>query len=92
MTKLMGLPWGHLGPLLANISYLSFHETIGLKIVLSNSNLYTIGAMLMICLLFIVFKSRDHILPFLNYLNSKHTNISLSHMRLKKINVFPFLM
>ena len=44
MTKLMGLPWVHLLDLYLLIFFLPFHETNWLKIVLSNSNLYTIGA------------------------------------------------
>ena len=89
MTKSMGLPWGHLalGPLLATI-FLSFHETNGLKgcpfefkplyyrRYVDNS--------------FIVFKSRDHILPFLNYLNSKHTNITFTY-KVEKDKCLPFL-
>ena len=75
----MGSP---LGPLLANIFFL-FMRLIGLKIVLSNSNLYTIGAMLMICSLFL-----NHVTIFYHFLITLILSIliSLSHMRLKKIN------
>ena len=39
---------------------------------------------------FIVFKSRNHILPFLNYLNSKHTNIIFTY-EVEKDKCLPFL-
>ena len=39
---------------------------------------------------FIVFKSRDHILPLLNYLNSKHTNVPFTY-EVEKDKCRPFL-
>ena len=88
MTKLMGLPWGHPLDLYLLIFFFLFMRLIGLKIVLSNSNLlyywrYVDDS-------FIVFKSRDHILPFLNYLNSKHTNITFTY-EVEKDKCLPFL-
>ena len=89
MTKLMGLSWGHLLDLYLRIFFFLFMRLIGLKIVLSNSNLYTIGAMLMIRSLFL-----NHVTIFYHFLIALILSIliSLSHMRLKKINVFLFLM
>ena len=88
MTKLMGLPWGHLLDLYLLIFFFLFMRLIGLKIVLSNSNLYTIGAMLMIR------SFLNHVTIFYHFLITLILSIliSLSHMRLKKINVFLFLM
>ena len=89
MTKLMELPWGHLLDLYLLIFFFLFMRLIGLKIVLSNSNFYTIGAMLMIRSLFL-----NHMTIFYHFLITLILSIliSLSHMRLKKINVFLFLM
>ena len=59
----MGLPWGHLLDLYLLIFFFLFMRLIGLKIVLSNSNLYTIGAMLMIRSLFL-----NHVTIFYHFL------------------------
>ena len=80
----MGSP---LGPLLAKI-LLSFHETNWLKdFPFEFKPLYFWHY---IDDSFIVFKSRDHILPFLNYLNSKHTNITFTY-KVEKDKCLPFL-
>ena len=80
----MGSP---LGPLLANI-FLSFHETNWLKdCPFEFKPLYYRRY---VDDSFIVFKSRDHILPFLNYLNSKHTNITFTY-EVEKDKCLPFL-
>ena len=80
----MGSP---LGPLLANI-FLSFHETNWLKdCPFEFKPLYYRRY---VDDSFIVFKSRDHILPFLNYLNSKHTNITFTY-DVEKDKCLPFL-
>ena len=71
----MGSP---LGPLLANI-FLSFHETNWLKdCPLKFKPLYCRHY---VDDSFIVFKSLfiNHILPFLNYLHSEHTNITFTY-------------
>ena len=76
-----------LGPLLANI-FLSFHETNWLKdCPFEFKPLYYWHY---VDDLFIVFKSCDHILPFLNYLNSKHTNITFTY-EVEKDKCLPFL-
>ena len=68
----MGSPFG---PLLANI-LLSFHEINGSKMILCILNHCTIVVMLTIL---VVFRSRDHIILFLEYLNSKHPNIKFTY-------------
>ena len=80
----MGSP---LGPLLANI-FLSFHKTNWLKdCPFEFKPLYYRRY---VDDSFIVFKSRDHTLPFLNYLNSKHTNITFTY-EVEKDKCLPFL-
>ena len=74
----MGSP---LGPLLANI-FLSFHEIKSLEdcpvhFKPFNYRRYVDDS-------FVVFRSCDHIIPFLEYLNSKHPNIKFTY-KLKKI-------
>ena len=69
----MGSP---LGPLLANI-FLSFHEIRWLKdfpvhFKPLHYRHYVDDS-------FVVFRSRDHIIPFLEYLNSKHPNIKFTY-------------
>ena len=39
---------------------------------------------------FLIFQSRDHVLPFLSYLNSKHSNIQFTH-ELENNSSLPFL-
>ena len=39
---------------------------------------------------FVVFRSRDHIIPFLEYLNSKHPNIKFTY-EIEKDHCLPFL-
>ena len=80
----MGSP---LGPLLANI-FLSFHEIrwpkdcpvhfkpLHYRHYVNDS--------------FVVFRSRDHIIPFLEYLNSKHPNIKFTY-EIEKDHCLPFL-
>ena len=69
----MGSP---LRPLLANI-FLSFHETNWLRDC--PFEFKPLCYQRYVDDSFIAFKSRDHILPFLNYLNSKHTNITFTY-------------
>ena len=65
----MGSP---LGPLFANI-FLSFHEKYWLADCPSNFKTLFYRRYVDDC--FLIFRSRDHVLPFLSYLNSKHSNI-----------------
>ena len=65
----MGSP---LGPLFANI-FLSFHEKSWLADCPSNFKPLFYRRYVDDC--FLIFQSRDHVLPFLSYLNSKHSNI-----------------
>ena len=80
----MGSP---LGPLLANnIFFFLFTRLIGLKIVLSNSNLYTIGAMLTIRSLFL-----NHVTIFYHFLITLiDTNITFTY-EVEKHKCLPFL-
>ena len=76
-----------LGPLLANI-FLSFHEIRWLKdcpvhFKPLHYRRYVDDS-------FVVFRSRDHIIPFLEYLNSKHPNIKFTY-EIEKDHCLPFL-
>ena len=62
----MGSP---LGPLFANI-FLSFHEKSWLADCPSNFKPLFYRRYVDDC--FLIFQSRDHVFPFLSYLNSKH--------------------
>ena len=80
----MGSPFE---PLLATI-FLSFHETNWLKdCPFEFKPLYYWRY---VDDSFIVSKSRDHILPFLNYLNPKHINITFTY-EVEKDKCLPFL-
>ena len=69
----MGSPFG---PLLINI-FLSHHEKIyGLIIVLQNLNRFFYRRYVDDS--FILFQSRNHIEPFLNFLNSRHPNMKFT--------------
>ena len=69
----MGLP---LSPLFANI-FLLFHEKFWLADCPSNFKPLFYRRYVDDC--FLIFQSRDHVLPFLSYLNSKHSNIQFTH-------------
>ena len=80
----MGSP---LGPLFANI-FLSFHEKSWLADCPSNFKPLFYRRYVDDC--FLIFQSRDHVLPFLSYLNSKHSNIQFTH-ELENNSSLPFL-
>jgi hypothetical protein len=80
----MGSP---LGPLFANI-FLSFHEKSWLADCPSNFKPLFCRRYVDDC--FLIFQSRDHVLPFLSYLNSKHSNIQFTH-ELENNSSLPFL-
>jgi hypothetical protein len=69
----MGSP---VGPLFANI-FLSFHEKSWLADGPSNFKPLFYRRYVDDC--FLIFQPRDHVLPFLSYLNSKHPNIQFTH-------------
>ena len=69
----MGSP---LGPLFANI-FLSFHEKSWLADCPSNFKPLFYRRYVDDC--FLIIQSRDHVLPFLSYLNSEHSNIQFTH-------------
>ena len=69
----MGSP---LGPFLANI-LLSFHETKWLKDC--PAHFKPLHYLRYVDDSFVVFGLRDHIIPFLEYLNSKHPNIKFTY-------------
>ena len=69
----MGSP---LSPLFANI-FLLFHEKFWLADCPSNFKPLFYRRYVDHC--FLIFQSRDHVLPFLSYLNSKHSNIQFTH-------------
>jgi hypothetical protein len=80
----MGSP---LGPLFANI-FLSFHE----KSCLADCPFVfkPIFYRRYVDDCFLIFTSRDHVTPFLSYLNSKHSNIQFTH-ELESNSCLPFL-
>jgi hypothetical protein len=69
----MGSP---LGPLFANI-FLSLHEKSWLADC--PSAFKPIFYPRYVDDFFLIFTSRDHVTPFLSYLNSKHPNIQFTH-------------
>ena len=80
----MGSP---LGPLFANI-FLSFHEKSWLADCHSNFKPLFYHHYVGDC--FLIFQSRDHVLPFFSYLNSKHSIIQFTH-ELENNSSLPFL-
>ena len=80
----MGSP---LGPLFANI-FLSFHEKSWLADCPSVFKPIFYRRYVDDC--FLIFTSRDHVTPFLSYLNSKHPNIQFTH-ELESNLCLPFL-
>ena len=80
----MGSP---LGPLFANI-FLSFHEKSWLADCPSLFKPIFYRRYVYDC--FLIFTSRDHVTPFLSYLNSKHPNIQFTH-ELESNSCLPFL-
>ena len=80
----MGSP---LGPLFANI-FLSFHEKSWLADC--PSVFKPIFYLRYVDDCFLIFTSRDHVTPFLSYLNSKYPNIQFTH-ELKSNSCLPFL-
>ena len=62
--------------LFANI-FLSFHEKYWLADCPSNFKPLFYRRYVDDC--FLIFRSRDHVLPFLSYLKSKHSNIQFTH-------------
>ena len=80
----MGSP---LGPLFANI-FISFHEKSWLADCPSLFKPIFYRRYVDDC--FLIFTSRDHVTPFLSYLNSKHPNIQFTH-ELESNSCLPFL-
>ena len=76
-----------LGPLFANI-FLSFHEKSWLVDCPFVFKPIFYRRYVDDC--FLIFTSRDHVTPFLSYLNSKHSNIQFTH-ELESNSCLPFL-
>ena len=80
----MGSP---LGPIFANI-FLCSHESIWLQNCPVEFKPLFFRRYVDDC--FVIFRSHDHVTPFLNYLNSQHKNIKFTHES-EQNNKLPFL-